>query len=235
VQCEACAGTGSENKERGTDTCNTCGGAGKVRAQQGFFLIERTCPTCGGRGRMVRNPCRVCQGAGTVQRERTIQVAVPAGVEDGTRIRISGEGEAGTAGTPPGDLYVHVGVRPHELFHRDGHHILCRVPVRMPLAALGGEIEVPAIDGSRAKVKVPPGTQSGEQFRLRGKGFSVLRSQARGDMIIQVAVETPQHLTRRQRELLEEFETEAKEHAKGSPETEGFFAKVREFFERPRS
>jgi molecular chaperone DnaJ len=184
---------------------------------------------------VIRNPCRACQGAGTVQRERTIQVAIPAGVEDGTRIRIAGEGEAGSAGTPPGDLYVHVGLRPHELFHRDGAHILCRVPVRMPLAALGGEIEVPAIDGTRAKVKIPAGTQTGDQFRLRGKGFSVLRSQQRGDMVIQVAVETPQHLTRRQRELLEEFDTEAREHVKGSPETEGFFAKVREFFERPRS
>jgi molecular chaperone DnaJ len=235
VQCDACNGTGSESKERSSDACSTCGGAGKVRAQQGFFLIERACPTCGGRGRVIRNPCRVCQGAGTVQRERTIQVSIPAGVEDGTRIRIAGEGEAGTAGTPPGDLYVHVGLRPHELFHRDGAHILCRVPVRMPLAALGGEIEVPAIDGSRAKVKIPAGTQTGDQFRLRGKGFSVLRSQQRGDMVIQVAVETPQHLTRRQRELLEEFDTEAREHAKGSPETEGFFAKVREFFDRPRS
>jgi molecular chaperone DnaJ len=235
VQCEACAGTGSETKERGNDTCTTCGGAGKVRAQQGFFLIERACPTCGGRGRVVRNPCRVCRGGGTVQRERTIQVAVPAGVEDGTRIRISGEGEAGGPGAPPGDLYVHVAIRPHELFHRDGAHVLCRVPVRMPLAALGGEIEVPAIDGTRAKVKIPAGAQTGDQFRLRGKGFSVLRSAARGDMVIQVAVETPQHLTRRQRELLEEFDSEAKGHTKGSPETEGFFAKVREFFEGPRS
>ena len=235
VQCEACAGTGSETKQQGSDVCTTCGGQGKVRAQQGFFLIERPCPTCGGRGRVIRNPCRVCQGQGTVQREKTIQVSIPAGVEDGTRIRIGGEGEAGAAGAPAGDLYVHVGIRAHELFHRDGAHVLCRVPLRMPLAALGGEVEVPAIDGTRAKVKIPPGTQTGDQFRLRGKGFSVLRSQQRGDMVIQVAVETPQHLTRRQRELLEEFETEAKSHAKGSPETEGFFAKVREFFEGPRS
>jgi molecular chaperone DnaJ len=235
VQCEACAGTGSETKQQGADTCTTCGGAGKVRAQQGFFLIERTCPTCGGRGRVIRNPCRVCQGQGTVQRERTIQVSIPAGVEDGTRIRIAGEGEAGAAGAPAGDLYVHVGIRTHELFHRDGAHILCRVPVRMPLAALGGEVEVPAIDGTRAKVKIPPGTQTGDQFRLRGKGFSVLRSAQRGDMVIQVAVETPQHLTRRQRELLEEFDAESKSHAKGSPETEGFFAKVREFFDGSRS
>ncbi len=229
VACEACAGTGSESKDRGSETCSTCAGAGKVRAQQGFFLIERTCPTCGGQGRVVRNPCRICNGAGTVQRERSLQVQVPAGVEDGTRIRLAGEGEAGGPGAPPGDLYVHVAIRPHAIFQRDGANVFCRVPLRMTQAALGAEVEVPSIDGSKARVKIPPGTQTGEQFRLRGKGFSVLRSAARGDMFIQVAVEVPQHLTRRQRELLEEFEAEA--NAKSSPESEGFFAKVREFFE----
>lgn len=231
VACEACNGTGSENKERPSDICTTCNGAGKVRAQQGFFLIERTCPTCGGSGRVVRNPCRICHGSGTVQRDRSLQVAVPAGVEDGTRIRLAGEGEAGGPGAAHGDLYVHVSIRPHPIFQRDGANIFCRVPLRMAQAALGGEVEVPAIDGSKARVKIPPGTQTGEQFRLRGKGFSVLRSNQRGDMFIQVAVETPQHLTRRQRELLEEFEAESRGHAKGSPESEGFFAKVREFFE----
>ncbi len=234
VVCDACAGSGSEDKTRGVDTCPTCGGAGKVRAQQGFFVIERTCLTCHGAGRVVRNPCRVCQGSGTVPRERTLQVAIPAGVEDGTRIRLSGEGEAGANGAPAGDLYVHVGIRPHKLFQRDGANIFCRVPLRMTQAALGGEIEVPVIDGSRAKVKIPPGTQTGDQFRLRGKGFSVLRSAARGDMYIQVTVEIPQHLTRRQRELLEDFEAEAKAHGKESPEAEGFFAKVKEFFEGNR-
>jgi len=231
VACEACNGTGSETKERSSDTCGTCHGAGKVRAQQGFFLIERTCPTCGGSGRVIRNPCRICAGAGTVQRERSLQVAIPAGIEDGTRIRMAAEGEAGGPNAVPGDLYVHVAIRPHQIFQRDGANIFCRVPLRMTQAALGGEVEVPAIDGSKARVKIPPGTQSGEQFRLRGKGFSVLRSAQRGDMFIQVAVETPQQLTRRQRELLEEFEAEARGHAKGSPESEGFFAKVREFFE----
>jgi molecular chaperone DnaJ len=231
VACEACAGTGSESKDRGVETCGGCGGTGKVRAQQGFFLIERTCPTCGGQGRVIRNPCRVCQGAGTVQRERTLQVQVPAGVEDGTRIRLPGEGEAGGPGGSPGDLYVHVAIRPHAIFQRDGANIFCRVPLPMTQAALGGEIEVPAIDASKARVKIPPGTQTGDQFRLRGKGFSVLRSAARGDMYIQVSVETPQHLTKRQRELLEEFEAEAKGHPKGNPESEGFFAKVREFFD----
>jgi molecular chaperone DnaJ len=231
IACDACSGTGSEGKDRQADSCPTCGGAGKVRAQQGFFLVERTCPTCGGAGRVIRNPCRVCGGVGTVQRERSLQVAIPAGVEDGTRIKLTGEGEAGAAGSPPGDLYVHVALRAHPIFQRDGANIFCRVPVRMSQAALGGEIEVPVIDGTKAKVKIPAGTQTGEQFRLRAKGFSVLRSAQRGDMYIQVAVETPMHLTRRQRELLEEFESEALDHAKGSPETEGFFAKVREFFE----
>jgi molecular chaperone DnaJ len=234
VACEACNGTGSEDKARGADTCPTCQGAGKVRSQQGFFLIERTCPTCGGQGRVIRNPCRTCHGAGTVQRERSLQVAIPAGVEDGTRIRLAGEGEAGGQGAPNGDLYVHVAVRPHAFFQRDGANILMRVPLRMSQAALGGDVEVPVIDGSRAKVKIPPGTQTGDQFRLRSKGFSVLRSAARGDMYIQVAVETPQNLTRRQRELLEEFEAESEKHAKGSPESEGFFAKVKEFFEGSR-
>ena len=229
VSCEACSGSGSESKERGNDTCTTCGGAGKVRAQQGFFLIERTCPTCGGQGRVIRNPCRICHGAGTTQRERTLQVQIPAGVEDGTRIRLAGEGEAGGPGAPAGDLYVHVSIRAHAIFQRDGANIFCRVPLRMTQAALGAEVEVPAIDGSKARVKIPPGTQTGEQFRLRGKGFSVLRSVARGDMYIQVAVETPQQLTRRQRELLEEFEAEA--NSKSHPESEGFFAKVKEFFE----
>ena len=229
--CDACAGTGSESKDANRNACPTCGGAGKVRAQQGFFLVERTCPTCGGAGRVIKNPCKVCQGAGTVQRERTLQVAIPAGVEEGTRIRLPGEGEAGPAGTPAGDLYVHIAIAPHEIFQRDGANIYCRVPLPMTQAALGGDVEVPAIDGTRAKVKIPEGTQTGDQFRLRGKGFSVLRSAARGDMYIQVAVETPRHLTKKQRELLEEFESEAAGHAKGSPETQGFFAKVAKFFE----
>ena len=231
VACDACDGTGSQDKGAGRSTCPTCSGVGKVRAQQGFFLVERVCPTCGGAGRIVKNPCRVCQGSGTVQRERALQVTIPAGVEDGTRIRLAGEGEAGPSGSQPGDLYVHVSIRPHEIFQRDGADVYCRVPLPMTQAALGGEVEVPAIDGTRAKVRIPEGTQTGDQFRLRGKGFSVLRSAVRGDMYIQVAVETPRHLSRRQRELLEEFEAEAKGHAQGSPEAEGFFAKVAKFFD----
>jgi len=231
VTCESCKGTGSEDKNKPAETCGTCKGAGKVRAQQGFFLMERTCPTCGGTGRVIRTPCRVCQGAGTVQRERSLQVAIPAGVEDGTRIRLAGEGESGGQGVPSGDLYVHVSIRPHPMFQRDGANIFMRVPLRMTQAALGGEVEVPVIDGSKTRVKIPAGTQTGDQFRLRGKGFSVLRSAARGDMYIQVAAETPQNLTRRQRELLEEFEAEATGNRQGHPESEGFFSKVREFFE----
>ncbi len=232
VVCEACTGTGSETKEKTSEPCTTCNGAGKVRAQQGFFIVERTCHTCGGAGRVIRNPCRICSGSGTVQRERTLQVAVPAGVEDGTRIRLTGEGEAGAPGGQPGDLYVHIGVHAHEIFQREGANILCHVPVRMTQAALGAEVEVPAVDGTKARVKIPPGTQTGAQFRLRGKGFSVLRSNQRGDMFIQVSVETPQHLTARQRELLDEFENEAKSHSKGSPQAAGFFAKVKDFFEK---
>jgi molecular chaperone DnaJ len=231
VACEACKGTGSADGQRAAETCTTCQGHGKVRAQQGFFVIERTCPTCGGAGRVIRNPCRICQGAGTVQRERALGVTIPAGVEDGTRIRLSGEGEAGGQGAPNGDLYVHVAIRQHPLFLREGAHVHCEVPLRMSQAALGDTIEVPVIDGTREKVKIPAGTQTGAQIRLRGKGFSVLRSQARGDMVIHAKVETPLHMTRRQRELMEEFEGEARGHAKGSPEHEGFFAKVKDFFD----
>ena len=233
VSCEACTGTGSDSKEAGREACPTCGGAGKVRAQQGFFLVERTCPTCAGRGRVVRNPCKICHGQGTVQRERNLQVAIPAGVEDGTRIRLAGEGESGGAGVPAGDLYVHVTVRPHPIFQRDAANVFCVVPLRMTQAALGTDIEVPSIDGTRARVKIPAGTQTGDQFRLRGKGFSVLRSSQRGDMYIQVKVETAQNLTRRQRELLEQFEGET--NTKVSPESEGFLDKVKAFFEKSKS
>jgi len=231
VVCEACNGTGAEAGSTAAQTCPTCQGAGKVRAQQGFFLIERTCPTCGGQGRIIKNPCRVCQGAGRVQRDRTLSVSIPAGVEDGTRIRLAGEGEAGLRGAPPGDLYVDVGIKPHPLFLRDGANIFVRVPLRMTQAALGGSVEVPTVDGGRARVTIPAGTQAGDQFRLRGKGFSVLRSAVRGDMYVQVSVETPQNLTRRQRELLEEFEAEAARAGRTSPEAEGFFAKVKEFWD----
>ena len=232
VSCEACKGTGAEGgAASGAQTCGTCQGSGKVRAQQGFFLVERTCPTCGGQGRIIKNPCKSCRGAGRVQRERSLNVSVPAGVDDGTRIRLTGEGEAGQRGAPAGDLYVDIAVRPHPIFQRDGGNILVRVPLRMTQAALGGHVEVPSIDGGRSKVTIPAGTQTGDQFRLRGKGFSVLRSAARGDMYVQVMVETPQNLSPKQRELLEQFETEAEKGGRTSPESEGFFAKVKEFWD----
>jgi molecular chaperone DnaJ len=231
IACAVCEGTGSADKQRAADPCATCKGAGKVRTQQGFFLVERTCPTCGGQGRVIRNPCKICHGVGTVQSERSLHVTIPPGVEDGTRIRLAGEGEAGPQGAPPGDLYVHVAIRAHQIFQRDQANVFMRVPLRITQAALGADIEVPVIDGSKAKVKIPPGTQTGDQFRLRSKGFSVLRSAVRGDMYIQVTVETPTKLTPKQRELLEQFEAEMTGHSAGHPENEGFFAKVREFFE----
>ncbi|QNT77799.1 molecular chaperone DnaJ [Entomobacter blattae] len=231
VNCEACGGTGSEDKDKGVETCPTCHGAGKVRAQQGFFLVERPCPTCHGTGHIVTHPCKVCHGTGTREKQRHLEVQIPAGIEDGTRIRLSGEGEAGGQGVPAGDLYVHVNIELHDIFQREGANIYCSVPLRMTQAALGAEIEVPVIDGSRTKVKIPAGTQSGTQFRLKGKGFSVLRSTSRGEMYIQVMVETPQHLSKRQKELLEEFENEETDLKKSNPQASGFFAKVKDFFE----
>jgi molecular chaperone DnaJ len=230
IVCEACKGTGSEGAKPAA-TCPTCNGLGRVRAQQGFFLIERTCPTCGGTGKAIRDPCKVCNGAGRVQRERTLAVQIPAGVEDGTRIRVAGEGEAGLRGAPPGDLFVHVAIRRHPLFVRDQANLLCRVPLRMTTATLGGTIEVPVIDGGRAKVTIPAGSQTGDQFRLKGKGMSVLRTANRGDLYIQVTVETPRNLSKRQHELLREFERESGETDGTSPESEGFFAKVKEFWD----
>jgi molecular chaperone DnaJ len=199
-----------------------------VRAQQGFFTVERTCPNCGGQGRVIKNPCRACSGSGRVRREKTLKVDVPAGVENGTRIRLAGEGEAGVRGAPNGDLYIFLSVKPHALFQRDGADLFCRAPISMAVAALGGPIEVPAIDGARARINLPAGTQSGARFRLRGKGMSVLRSTQRGDMYVEVQVETPVNLTKRQRELLEEFEREG--GGSSSPEAQGFFSRVKEFF-----
>ena len=229
VACESCKGSGSEAGSRPI-SCSTCNGHGKIRGQQGFFTIERTCPSCGGAGRVIENPCKSCGGQGRTRREKTLSVTIPAGVEDGTRIRLSGEGEAGLRGSSPGDLYIFLSVSAHRLFQRDGANIFCRVPIPMTTAALGGQIEVPTVDGGRARVSIPAGSQSGHQFRLKGKGMSVLRSTTRGDMYIEAVVETPVNLSKRQQELLREFESEA-ENAKTSPESEGFFAKVREFWD----
>lgn len=226
--CEECEGSGAEKGSKPI-TCNTCHGRGKVRASQGFFTIERACPTCQGAGRVIEKPCRSCSGAGRVRREKTLSVNIPAGVEEGTRIRLSGEGEAGLRGGPSGDLYIFLSVAPHRLFQRDGANIYCRVPISITTAALGGSFEVPCVDGTKARVSVPAGTQSGHQFRLKAKGMSVMRSAARGDMYIQAAVETPMNLTKKQKELLAEFDKAGKRE-ETNPETEGFFAKVRELW-----
>ena len=228
VSCDTCAGSGAKPGAK-PRTCSMCHGQGRVRAQQGFFAIERTCPTCQGRGEMIDNPCTACAGSGRVTRERQLSVNIPAGVEDGTRIRLSGEGEAGTRGGPAGDLYIFVSTKPHPFFQRDGADLFCRVPISMVQAALGGEIAVRAVDGSETKVKIPEGTQSGKQFKVRSKGMPVLRSRDIGDLYIQTTVETPQALTRRQRELLAEFEAESSH--KTHPEASGFFAKMKDFFE----
>jgi molecular chaperone DnaJ len=228
VTCETCGGLGAKPGTR-PSSCPTCSGTGKIRASQGFFTIERTCPSCQGRGEIINDPCVSCNGAGRVVRERTLSVNIPAGVEDGTKIRLAGEGEAGLRGGPPGDLYIFLSIKPHEFFQRDGADIFCRVPISMTTAALGGHIDVPTIDGGKTRVKVPEGTESGKQFRLKGKGMPVLRSKLTGDMYIQVDVETPKNLTRRQRELLEEFERRSNQQT--SPQSSGFFGRVKEFFE----
>ncbi|MCX7350579.1 MAG: molecular chaperone DnaJ [Alphaproteobacteria bacterium] len=227
VSCEVCNGSGAK-PGTAPKTCSTCGGQGAVRSQSGFFTVERTCPTCQGRGQVIPDPCNACSGQGRVTKERTLSVNIPAGVEDGTRIRLATEGEAGMRGGPAGDLYIFLSVRAHEFFQRDGADLFCKVPVSMTAASMGGEIEVPTIDGKKARVSVPEGTQTGKQFRLKNKGMPVLRSSQTGDMYIQVAVETPVNLSRRQRELLKEFEKEAKNN---SPESEGFFAKAKAFWD----
>jgi molecular chaperone DnaJ len=227
VQCDTCSGTGAEGGAE-PQACPTCSGMGKVRAQQGFFTVERTCPTCGGAGQIVKNPCNACGGAGRVDKERSLSINVPAGVETGTRIRLAGEGEAGLRGGPPGDLYIFVEVTEHALFQRDGNNLFCRVPVSMTEAALGGDIEVPTIDGGRSRVKVPAGSQSGRQMRLRNKGMPSLRGGPAGDMYIELAVETPVNLTSRQKELLREFEKLSEDN---HPEASSFFSKVKSFWD----
>ena len=228
VTCSSCKGTGAEGGVEPV-TCPTCTGMGKVRAQQGFFTVERTCPTCSGLGQIIKNPCRTCGGVGREERERALSVNIPAGVETGNRIRLAGEGEAGLRGGPSGDLYIFVDVADHPIFTREGATLHCRVPVSMATAALGGEVEVPNIDGGRSRVKIPVGSQAGQQMRLRGKGMPALRGGSTGDMYIELAVETPVNLTARQRELLKEFEKLSEES--NSPETTNFFSKVKRFWD----
>lgn len=227
VSCDVCDGSGAE-KGSSPVTCGTCKGNGRVRMQQGFFTVERTCHTCQGVGKVIEKPCGNCHGSGRVEKEKTLQVNIPAGVEEGNRIRLAGEGEMGARGGTPGDLYIFLSIEPHRIFQREGADIYCRVPISMTQAALGGSVEVPTIDGGRAKVSIPDGTQSRQQFRLRSKGMSVLRSSSRGDMYVEVTVETPVNLTKRQKELLREFEEESGDN---SPLSSGFFKRVKEFWE----
>lgn len=228
VTCDECSGSGATPGSSPT-TCSTCGGNGRVRASQGFFSVERTCPSCQGRGEVISDPCSSCGGQGRVTRERSLSVNIPVGIEDGVRIRLSGEGEAGMRGGPTGDLYIFLTVKPHEFFQRDGADLFCRIPVSMTTAALGGQFEVATLDGSKARVKVPEGTQTGKQFRLKGKGMPVMRSSNHGDLYIQVVTETPQNLTRRQRELLQEFEEISSEN--NNPESTGFFSRMKTFLD----
>ncbi|MBK1623313.1 molecular chaperone DnaJ [Afifella marina] len=228
VTCDVCSGSGAKPGSSPT-TCPTCRGAGRIRATQGFFQIQQTCPTCHGRGTVISDPCNKCSGSGRLSERRTLSVNIPAGIEDGTRIRLAGEGEAGLRGGPAGDLYIFLSIKPHEFFQRDGADIFCRVPVSFTTAALGGQFEVPTVEGGRTRVRVPEGTQTGKQFRLKGKGMPILRSRNFGDMYVQIVVETPQNLSRRQREILEEFEKAQSED--NNPESTGFFARVKDFLE----
>ena len=227
VACDTCEGSGAEGGAEPSN-CPTCSGMGKVRAQQGFFTVERTCPTCSGRGQIITNPCKACSGSGHQQRERSLGVNIPAGVETGTRIRLTGEGEAGMRGGPTGDLYIFIEVEDHEIFEREGPNLFCRVPVSMTTAALGGEIEVPTIDGGKSRVKVPAGSQTAKQMRLKAKGMPALRSNTSGDLFLELAVETPVNLSSQQKELLKEFE---KLGENNSPESSNFFGKVKTFWD----
>ncbi len=229
VECEGCNGSGAAGSS-GPVACGTCHGAGRVRSQSGFFTVERTCPSCQGTGQVIREPCTSCSGTGRVHKEKTLSVNIPAGVEDGTRIRLSGEGEAGFRGAAPGDLYIFLALKTHRLFQRDGANIYCRVPIPMTTAALGGTLEVPTVDGGRARITVPAGSQTGNQFRLRNKGMTILRTNSRGDMFVQAVVETPVSLNKKQKEILKEFETATK-GGKHSPESQSFFTKVKEIWE----
>jgi molecular chaperone DnaJ len=226
--CHTCEGTGAK-PGTGMSTCRQCNGHGKVRASQGFFTIERTCPVCNGRGQIIEQPCTDCGGQGRRQENRKLSVDIPKGIEDGTRIRLANEGEAGLRGGPPGDLYIFISLKPHELFQRDGADLYARVPIAMTTAALGGEFEVPTLDAARAKVKVAPGTQPGQRVRLKGKGMPVLRSRDTGDLYVQLDIETPQNLSRRQKELLEEFQSLSTDD--NSPSSHGFFAKLKSLFD----
>ena len=226
--CSTCSGAGAKKGSK-PKVCETCGGIGRLRAQQGFFTMERTCHDCRGAGQVISDPCEDCGGQGRIRKEKTLEVNIPAGIEDGTRMRLGGEGEAGVRGGPPGDLYIFVSVKPHEFFQRDGANLYARVPASFTTLALGGKIEVPTIEGKRAEVTIPSGTQTGQQFRLKGKGMPVLRSPVRGDLYVEVMAETPVHLSKKQKELLEEFSHHDTE--KNTPKAHKFFKKVKDLWE----
>ena len=228
--CDLCSATGSADKT-GPSTCSTCGGQGKVRSTQGFFSIERPCPTCGGEGSSIKNPCLKCSGTGQVKKQKTISVTIPAGVDTGTRIRISGEGEPGQRGAGNGDLYIFVEVQKDKLFEREEENIFCQIPISITTAILGGDVEVPTIEGKKARLNIPPGTQSETQFRLKGKGMSILRQTRRGDMYVEANVEIPVNLNSKQKSILQEFEKEGGTSKKHSPKSQSFFSKLKEVWE----
>ena len=228
--CDLCSATGSADKT-GPSTCSTCGGQGKVRSTQGFFSIERPCPTCGGEGSSIKNPCLKCSGTGQVKKQKTISVTIPAGVDTGTRIRISGEGEPGQRGAGNGDLYIFVEVQKDKLFEREEENIFCQIPISITTAILGGDVEVPTIEGKKARLNIPPGTQSETQFRLKGKGMSILRQTRRGDMYVEANVEIPVNLNSKQKAILQEFEKEGGTSKKHSPKSQSFFSKLKEVWE----
>jgi molecular chaperone DnaJ len=228
--CDLCSATGSADKS-GPSTCSTCGGQGKVRSTQGFFSIERPCPTCGGEGSSIKNPCLKCSGTGQVKKQKTISVTIPAGVDTGTRIRISGEGELGQKGAGNGDLYIFVEVQKDKLFEREDENIFCQIPISITTAILGGEVEVPTIEGKKARLNIPAGTQSETQFRLKAKGMSILRQTRRGDMYVEVNVEIPVNLNSKQKGILQEFEKEGGTSKKHSPKSQSFFSKLKEVWE----
>ena len=230
-ECETCDGSGAE-KGSSPETCSTCAGMGQVRMQQGFFTVQQACPTCRGSGQIIKNPCKTCRGAGRVQEQKTLSVKVPPGVDTGDRIRLSGEGEMGVEGGPPGDLYVQVAVREHSIFTRDGRNLYCEVPISIVDASLGGELEVPTLDG-RVKLKIPPETQTGKLFRLRNKGVSPVRGGPSGDLLCRVTLETPVKLTKRQKELLEEFQTtlDGSNGTNHAPKKTSWFEGAKSFFD----
>ena len=230
VGCDLCSSTGSADKS-GPSICVSCNGQGKVRSTSGFFSIERPCPSCGGEGSTIKNPCLKCSGTGQVKKQKTISVSIPSGVDTGTRIRISGEGEPGQRGAGNGDLYIFLDVQKDKLFEREEENIFCQIPISITTAILGGEVEVPTIDGKKARLSIPAGTQSETQFRLKGKGMSILRQNRRGDMYVEASVEIPVNLNNKQKSILKEFEKEGGTSKSHSPKSQGFFKKIKEVWE----